>query len=405
MKLFLGFNLWMADVKLANIRDYWSTDPFVRTTGFRKVISLDRFMEILENLHISNPTEPENADDKLHKIRPMLAVLVSSFQCHWTPGNELVIDEDVCSFKGRSILKQYLPAKPHEWGFRVWKMCDSSGYLFNFDVYQGKQEARHNYDDPTIGEKVVQHLLQCIEEKRLQTPIHLFMGNFFTSLRMLADLKRSNIYVTGNIRETRVGMPREKIDATKKMSQGSASSFLMDKTEVLLTTWMDTKLVIVATTAFGTGQSSLSRWNGSEHEQRPCPQSVKSYIEKMGFVDHHNQQLELINMHRKCYKWWHSLFFYFISLVVANAWTIHRKSTTSKPLSLRRFTRAIYQNLLKVCLQSTVDHDAPVHAPFSTEHKGHCEQCPSHGRTAIQCSHCQVYLHRKCFELYHASNK
>jgi len=133
---------------------------------------------------------------------------------------------------------------------------------------------------------------------------------------------------------------------------------------------MDTKLVIVATNAFGTGQSSLCRWNGSEHEQRPCPQSVKSYIEKMGFVDHHNQHLELINMHHKCYKWLHSLFFYFISLVAANAWTIHRKSTTSKPLSLRRFTRVIYQNLLKVCLQSTVGHDAPVHAPFSTEHKG-----------------------------------
>jgi len=63
MKLFLGSNLWMADVKLANILE------------------------------------------------------VSSFQWHWTPGNELVIDEDVCSLKGSSMLKQYLPAKPHKWGF------------------------------------------------------------------------------------------------------------------------------------------------------------------------------------------------------------------------------------------------------------------------------------------------
>ena len=334
----------------------------------------------------------------------MLEMLVSSFQWYWTPGNELVIDEDVCSFKGRSILKQYLPAKPHKWGFRVWKMCDSSGYLFNLDVYQGKEEARHSYDDPTIGEKVVQYLLQRIEQKR-PPPIHLFMDNFFTSLRMLADLKSKNIFVTGTIRKTRVGMPREKIDAQKKIPTGSSSSWIMDKTDILLTTWMDTKLVIVVTTAFGTIQSSLLRWNGSEQEQRQCPHSVKSYIENMGFVDHHNQQLELINMHRKCYKWWHSLFFYFISLVVANAWTIHRKSTTSKPLSFRKFMRAIYENLLQVCLEPSDGHDLPVHIPFSTENRGHCSQCPSRGRTSIQCSHCHVYLHHKCFAQYHTSKK
>ena len=394
----------MSDVKLPNIRDYWSMDPFICTSGFRKVISRDRFIEILDNLHVSNPNEPENPNDKLHKIRPMLEMLVSSFQWHWTPGNQLVIDEDVCSFKGRSILKQYLPAKPHKWGFGVWKMCDSSGYLYNFDVYQGKQEPRQNYDDPTIGEKVVYHLLQRIEEKP-PTPIHLFVDNFFTSLRMLVELKARHIYATGTIRKTRVGMPREKIDATKRKPQGYTSSLLMDKTNILLTTWVDTKLLIVASTAFGTGQSFVSRWNGSEHEQRSCPQSVKSYIENMGFVDHHNQQIELINMHRKCYKWWHSLFFYFISLVVANAWAIHRKSTTTKPLSLRKFTRSIYQTLLKECLDFTYGRVQSVHELQSTKHRGHCAYCSSKGRTYLVCHRCNVHLHRTCFGPHHENMK
>jgi hypothetical protein len=36
------------------------------------------------------------------------------------PGRELAVDEAMIGFKGRFILKQYLPGKPTKWGIKAW---------------------------------------------------------------------------------------------------------------------------------------------------------------------------------------------------------------------------------------------------------------------------------------------
>ena len=40
-------------------------------------------------------------------------------------------------FKGRSYLRQYLPKKLRKWEFRIWRRSGFSGFLYEFDVYQG----------------------------------------------------------------------------------------------------------------------------------------------------------------------------------------------------------------------------------------------------------------------------
>ncbi len=42
-------------------------------------------------------------------------------------------------FKERSVLKQYMPEKPHKWGFKLWRRSGISGCLYDFDVDQGKE--------------------------------------------------------------------------------------------------------------------------------------------------------------------------------------------------------------------------------------------------------------------------
>lgn len=398
MKTFLAFNIWMTDLKLSRIRDYWSTDPFLHTSEFHKTLSRDRFMEILDNLHVTHPLELENPDDKLWKVRPMMILLGESFRRSWKPGNEFTVDEDVCAFKGRSILKQYLPAKSRRWGFRIWKLCDNSNYCFGFDVYQGKEDARQCLDDPTIGEKVVYNLIAPIRAN--PKPLHLFMDNFFTSLRMLETLKKDGIYVTGTIRKNRVGMPKNQIEAQKRMAKGASVTFRHHELDIVVTAWMDTKQVLVASTAFGTGIDHVLRWDGIEKSPQECPVSVKRYMERMGFVDHHNQQVAAIALERKCYKWWHSLFFYFVNMVIVNGWIMHRKFSKKIDPSIREFTRDLYHNLLKDSIQRK-EPKCPkaVHVAHKAASKSACVVC--HNRCVLVCAACDVHLHKKCFKAYH----
>lgn len=64
--------------------------------------------------------------------------------------------------KGRTTLKQYMSFKPIKRGIKVWAAaCSKTGYLLNFDIYQGKQE------DPEVGlgERVVTSLASPIDNK------------------------------------------------------------------------------------------------------------------------------------------------------------------------------------------------------------------------------------------------
>ena len=37
-------------------------------------------------------------------------------------------------FKDKSLLRQYMTAKPHKWGFKLWGHSGVSGFLYDFSV-------------------------------------------------------------------------------------------------------------------------------------------------------------------------------------------------------------------------------------------------------------------------------
>jgi len=50
-------------------------------------------------------------------------------------------------FKGRSSLKQFLPKKPHKWGYKIFMLCDTRGMVHNFEIYTGKIMPVEGYPD------------------------------------------------------------------------------------------------------------------------------------------------------------------------------------------------------------------------------------------------------------------
>ena len=73
MLAFLGINYVMFISKLPTLKCYWITND-----GIRNVITHDRFMEILKNIHFNNNYDADTTD-RGYKIRPIMDHLTLSW--------------------------------------------------------------------------------------------------------------------------------------------------------------------------------------------------------------------------------------------------------------------------------------------------------------------------------------
>ncbi|KAH8036022.1 hypothetical protein HPB51_016326 [Rhipicephalus microplus] len=133
---FLGTVTFMSICRLPRSRLYWAAESRVPTVA--DMMPRDRWEAIKANLHFNNnddmppPNDPHK--DRLFKVRPVIDFLLPKFQ--GIPKTQaMCIDERMVPFKGRSSLKQYIPSKPHKWGYKVFLLCDPQGMVHSFEIY------------------------------------------------------------------------------------------------------------------------------------------------------------------------------------------------------------------------------------------------------------------------------
>lgn len=119
LKAFIGCLIIMGIHKLPNLKSYWSSDPMLR---------VDAVANVLPKTHADY--------DKLHKLRPLLDLLNENIGKIYDPSSFVTVDESMIKFKGRCVLKQYMPLKPIKRGYKVW--CLVTGFIVAFIVYTGK---------------------------------------------------------------------------------------------------------------------------------------------------------------------------------------------------------------------------------------------------------------------------
>ncbi|KAJ6647307.1 PiggyBac transposable element-derived protein 4 [Pseudolycoriella hygida] len=67
-------------------------------------------------------------------------------------------------FKGRCVLKQYMPMKPIKRGYKVWCLADAvTGFILAFIVYTGKEKI---ITESTLGERVVMTFAQKLRPEK-----------------------------------------------------------------------------------------------------------------------------------------------------------------------------------------------------------------------------------------------
>lgn len=141
LRQFLGILIFTTVFHYPNVRSYWGKYGFQH---IMETMSSKRFAKLRSVIHFNDNslhkpiTHPEH--DRLHKIRSIISHLNQRFSNIVPLEQRLSLDEQMCATKVAHFLKQYLPNKPHKWGFKFYVLCSLSGYAYNFEIYSGKND-------------------------------------------------------------------------------------------------------------------------------------------------------------------------------------------------------------------------------------------------------------------------
>jgi hypothetical protein len=348
VQAFVGCMLCMGLVKMTNTKDYWRGDlgpPFLERTFAR-----DRFLQLLRCFHLSDPSNPGAPGDRIHKIRHLNNNIIQQSQSVYYPGRHLTIDEAMVGFKGRTKLKQHIPAKSADTGFKIWMLVDcATNYVFNFEVYQGRGD-----DGPETGQsqRVVNHLVTPLEEQCWHI---IGMDGFFSSVPLFESLFQRGIYAVATTRSWLIDFPSSLVLVNKHLREGQW--LFRQRGNLVCTSWMDHKPVnLLSTYCDPLPEEEVQRWRRSSAKGRrdkrvrlKCPDVLVQYHHWMRGVDVWSQKESYYRIGRKSNKWWPRLAWFLIDMAVSNAYVLYARYSAAQPSPL---THAASQKAFRIKLMN-----------------------------------------------------
>ena len=439
---FVGINFFMGYHHLPNWRDYWSSQEDLHVSIVSQTMPRNRFGSILSNLHCKNNLEmPEGNKDRLFKLRPLIDGMNERFAFLYHMGKTQSIDESMIRFKGRSSLKQYNPMKPIKRGYKLWARADDSGYIGQFEVYQGKGEEVKDHSVPDgygLGERVIHNFTRPLTGKNYQ----VFFDNFFSSVRLMEDLKKDDVLAAATIRANRKNLPQ--LIEDKKLKERGQSDHRVNDRDVTVYKWKDNKPILLISNNHGSEQTTVKRTqkDGKKIDVE-CPVVVSDYNKHMGGVDKADMLRVLYGVDRKAMKWWHRIFWGILDIAFVNSYVAFQSMHGKTPLL--QFRRKVAVGLLtlakpkptvpkrgrpsspgaaqapptKILKRRKSGYSVPddvrlqnvgTHMPEFVAGRGRCEMCSMNkveSRPHSKCSTCKVFLclneKKNCFYPYHCS--
>lgn len=335
---FFGIALYMSVIKLPRTRCYWRPD--IGNATIRKCMTINEFETLKSVIHFNNnenllPREHPDYDN-LFRIRPLLTEL--NTRCSSVPmENKLSIDEQICATKSKHHLKQYIPMKPHKWGFKLFMLCDTSGFTYNFEIYNGSTntftKVKPNEKDLGASANVVVRLSRVIPRNE---NFQLYCDNYYTSIPLFSYMAKDGIFMLGTIRRNRIlnsKLTNEK-EFTKK-SRGTSEEYVGNFEGIDLSTvaWKDNKVVTMLSSCFGELPFHDAKRFDRKNKQVitiPCPNVIIEYNKHMGGVDMLDSHIGRYKIPIRSRKWYLRIFFHLLDIVTINAWLLFKRSKKEK---------------------------------------------------------------------------
>lgn len=317
MKKFIGILLIMGMNSLPKMRLYWSGDQMFGNRVIQKTMKRDRFDCLLKFFHLCNNEDPSANDDRLFKIRRVMNLICNQFKRTVLPGEDLVIDESMVPWRGRLTFRQYLPAKSHKYGVKLYKICSPDGYTYDIRVYAGKNNPDMVENDHGHTHNVCMDLLEgYLNEGRI-----LYADNFYTSVELAESLLEKNTYTCGTLRSNRRGNPKSV--TKKKLKKGEVYGQQNEK-GVRIMKWVDKRDVLMISTVPGhTDTLQNTGKKNRKGEDVLKPPSVICYNKAKKGVDVSDQMSSYYSCIRKSVKWYKKVIFeVLLGTAVVNTWVV-----------------------------------------------------------------------------------
>ena len=366
--------------------------------------------------------------DPIWRVRFVVDHLNNRFRDCYQPTKNICVDEVMVPFKGRVAFRQYMKAKPHKWGVKLWALAESeSGYVVSFDVYTGKTDRTQT----SLSTGVV--LLLLTRSRLTGQGYHLYMDNFYTSVDLLSKLwENHSTPACGTVRLGRRGIPSTVVSKKPaNLGKERGAAVFCQNGPLLVMAWRDRRIVFVMTSihspAMGQVERSVRVDNKFARQAFPAPVAVSQYTANMGGVDHADQLAQYYLPNRKSRKWNVKVVTYLMEMSVVNSYLLLRKTPNAqptgrtKPMSLLKFTTAVVNSLVQAPVVSiprgrpgTTVRDERLTSrcmPATFDSKSWCHVCHRRAnavegakrhQTKYGCFSCEKHLCiPDCFTAYH----
>lgn len=443
IETFLGLHVMMGCLRFPRISMYW--EKVLGIGVFLENMTRNRFYKLRTNLHlVNNLGKDTHNKDRFHKVRPIFNA-VRKRCLDLEREQKLCVDEQICPFKGQLNVKQYVKGKPTPWGIKLFIMCGESGLIYDFLLYQGKTTELEENLQTTFGQgaAIVIHLSQSVTSPYSE----LYFDNYFSSYNLFRYLKSKQIKACGTVRMNRFSNPPFSSDKDLlKQPRGHSEELFSKDNDVVLTKWVDNKVVNIASNFVGIGETDTAkRWNkdSKEYVDVVRPEVIRKYNASMGGVDKLDFLIKIYRIFIRSRKWTLRLIFHAIDMAICNSWLEYKRDckkmniNKKHQLDLLHFKLDIGNHLVKQgkpndkrkvgrpSLEELREHqqkkskyesrpssgirlDSVDHLPVHCGQKesGRCkkEGCKS-GRSHFICNKCNVHLclgkQRNCFFEFH----
>ena len=427
IRLFLAVLLLSGYNRRPRLKMYWDESPDIQCPLVANLFTRKRFRDILTCLHLCDNLELDKTD-KMTKMRPFYNLINERCLKFRENVPHLAVDEAMIAYFGKNHSKQRIQNKPVRVGYKMWVLAEESGYIVQFDPYQGAKSNGPQRSTPRswgLGEMTV---LELVEKMPKDISYHIFVDNFFSSVRLMKFLGDKNIKASGTLRQNRISKDctiarRPFMDKTRRghVEQQTAA----DNSATILG-WKDNKVVYFTSNSDGKSpEVAVERYcrdsKGKIMVQQP--QSIYKYNQYMGGVDRADQNISCYRIAIRSNKWWWSLFSWVPDMIVQNAWILYKrfKSPTDPNHDLLDFRReivAVYiskyskekasestsssrlsTSMSKRPVSNDVRFDRLGHFSERSDTTKRCAKCGNN--TKKWCRKCGKGLHDKCFNDFH----
>ncbi|XP_046684893.1 piggyBac transposable element-derived protein 3-like [Homalodisca vitripennis] len=330
MKCFLAILLLSGYNELPGKKCYWDSGLDMKNEMVCQAMRRDRFIQIMRFLHCADNSETI-PNDKMWKMRPLMNLLKCKCLDNFVPSEFLCFDESMVKYYGKHGCKQFLKGKPIRFGYKIWSLNTDTGYLINFEIFQGKNTTTNETYSKLFGKSAAPLVSMLDEIPQDELPYQLFFDNLFTSPALMKHLKDRGYGSTGTVRINR--LPKDCPLSSKKDMQNESRGSFQCKIEkedgIFVARWKDNSVVTVASTSYGIEPiASVKRFSQSEkkylHIQQPFV--IKQYNHHMGGTDLMDEDISTHRIGIRGKKWWWPLFTWLIDLGTTNAWRLLRLS-------------------------------------------------------------------------------